>query len=200
MSFYQKQREQIRIKILETAITIFKEKGYENASIDEITKSVGIAKGTFYNFYTSKSEILITWAAEKFSGFDMSAAICHEKTLEQNLITFTGILIEAIEDEVQLFQSFLTEIIKVHGNPSYQVQFDFPAIYREIFRHSSDSGIVCKTLPNVKIAVLNSALFMGIIDWFAAGNSVTGLKDYLTDIIFVCMHGLLGKERSAKSC
>ncbi|MFZ5946073.1 MAG: TetR/AcrR family transcriptional regulator [Bacillota bacterium] len=68
---YQQQREQVKKNILDTSIAIFREKGYENTTIDEITKSIGIAKGTFYNFYPSKSEILISWAAQKFQKIAM---------------------------------------------------------------------------------------------------------------------------------
>ena len=36
---------------------LFAEKGYENTSIEEITATVGVAKGTLYYHFTSKEEI-----------------------------------------------------------------------------------------------------------------------------------------------
>jgi AcrR family transcriptional regulator len=42
-------------KILETALTLFKQKGYENVSIAEICEAAGISTSTFYYQFTSKN-------------------------------------------------------------------------------------------------------------------------------------------------
>lgn len=44
-------------KIFETSMKLFAEKGYDATSIEEITASVGVAKGTLYYHFTSKEEI-----------------------------------------------------------------------------------------------------------------------------------------------
>lgn len=195
MSIYKQQREKIRENILNTSIAIFKEKGYENATVDEITKTVGIAKGTFYNFYKSKSEILISWAAQKFEEVPIYEVLNNSNSVEKNLCRFIEILIKAIEDEERLFQCFLKEIIKVHGVRKYNEQFDFINIYRLIIKNSNNFDKISKSLLDIKIDVLNNSLFMGMINWFSAGNSVEGLNQYLTDIVRVCLYGLLSDEK-----
>lgn len=45
-------------KILETAITLFAEKGYSDVSIREITRAVGIKESSLYNHFASKQQIL----------------------------------------------------------------------------------------------------------------------------------------------
>lgn len=44
-------------KIFETAMKLFAEKGYEGTSVEEITATVGVAKGTLYYHFSSKEEI-----------------------------------------------------------------------------------------------------------------------------------------------
>ena len=44
-------------KIFETSMKLFSEKGYEATSIEEITATVGVAKGTLYYHFSSKEEI-----------------------------------------------------------------------------------------------------------------------------------------------
>lgn len=44
-------------KIFETAMKLFAEKGYEATSVEEITATVGVAKGTLYYHFSSKEEI-----------------------------------------------------------------------------------------------------------------------------------------------
>ena len=44
-------------KIFEIAMKLFSEKGYEATSVEEITATVGVAKGTLYYHFNSKEEI-----------------------------------------------------------------------------------------------------------------------------------------------
>ena len=44
--------------VIETAHQLFIDKGYQATSVQDILDSSGISKGTFYNYFTSKSELL----------------------------------------------------------------------------------------------------------------------------------------------
>lgn len=45
-------------KIFETAVTLIKDKGYDNVTVDEICRTAGLAKGSFYVHYKSKEDIV----------------------------------------------------------------------------------------------------------------------------------------------
>lgn len=51
-------------KIFETSMKLFAQKGYEATSIEEITATVGVAKGTLYYHFSSKEEIFDFLIAE----------------------------------------------------------------------------------------------------------------------------------------
>lgn len=53
--FKEDEREVIRAKLLDAGLQLLK-KDYRSISITEITASIGIAKGTFYNFFSSKEK------------------------------------------------------------------------------------------------------------------------------------------------
>ena len=44
-------------KIFETSMKLFAEKGYDATNIEEITATVGVAKGTLYYHFSSKEEL-----------------------------------------------------------------------------------------------------------------------------------------------
>lgn len=46
-------------QIINAAHHLFIKKGYNASSIQDILDEAGISKGTFYNYFTSKSECLI---------------------------------------------------------------------------------------------------------------------------------------------
>lgn len=45
--------------ILTAALVIFLEKGYHNSTSEEIAKRAGVAKGTLYQYFSSKQEIFL---------------------------------------------------------------------------------------------------------------------------------------------
>lgn len=51
-------RENRREAILTEALDLFAQKGYENTSISELARNVGISKGNIYNYFDSKEDIL----------------------------------------------------------------------------------------------------------------------------------------------
>lgn len=46
--------------IIDKAVVLFAEKGYHATSVQEIAENCGIAKGSFYNYFRSKEELLVS--------------------------------------------------------------------------------------------------------------------------------------------
>ena len=78
--FTEEQRDELRKRIKENALKRFKEKGVRKTTVAELAQSVGIAKGTFYNFYKSKGEL----TADILADFDKASEAQLREQLEKN--------------------------------------------------------------------------------------------------------------------
>ena len=47
-----------RVRIIESALRIFAEKGFQDATISEISKAAGVSDATVYEYFKSKEELL----------------------------------------------------------------------------------------------------------------------------------------------
>jgi AcrR family transcriptional regulator len=47
-----------RDELLDTALALFLENGYDRTSVEQITSTVGVAKGTFYHYFNTKNDLL----------------------------------------------------------------------------------------------------------------------------------------------
>lgn len=56
--FSEEEKREIRSRILRVAEYRFSRYGYKKTSLDEIARDTGIAKGSLYNFFSSKDELL----------------------------------------------------------------------------------------------------------------------------------------------
>ncbi len=61
-----KEYEERKKEIMDTAQTLFYQKGYENTSVNFIIETIGISKGTFYHYFKSKEDLLDN-IVEKFT-------------------------------------------------------------------------------------------------------------------------------------
>lgn len=65
MSLREKKKIETKNRIFEVSGKLFKEKGFEDTTIDEITKEAGIAKGTFFNYFPTKESLIFYFAEQK---------------------------------------------------------------------------------------------------------------------------------------
>ena len=58
------RREKTRMRLLEGAMTVFARQGVEGSAIDEVIRTAGVSRGTFYNYFRSTEELLAAVAQE----------------------------------------------------------------------------------------------------------------------------------------
>ncbi|MBU4438889.1 MAG: TetR/AcrR family transcriptional regulator [Firmicutes bacterium] len=63
--YSNEKRQEIRSQLMMVGLELIKQNGFKKMSIQELTKRVGIAQGTFYNFFSSK-EMLVYELADAY--------------------------------------------------------------------------------------------------------------------------------------
>ena len=61
----EKKKRKTKRAILDAAITLFGEKGYERTSMAALAKEAGIGKSTIYTYFATKREILIAFCEDE---------------------------------------------------------------------------------------------------------------------------------------
>ena len=88
-----KTAEERKNEILDVAEELFAEKGYDNASTNDIIARIGIARGTLYHHFGSKEEILDAIVDRMTrEGISQARNIVNDKSLTI-LKRLTGVLV-----------------------------------------------------------------------------------------------------------
>lgn len=87
VSLKERQRQQREALILQAAEEIITEKGYYEASIDEVVARVGIAKGTFYAHFANKEALIVALFAREIerSLHEIDAIFASKRTVRAKL-------------------------------------------------------------------------------------------------------------------
>jgi AcrR family transcriptional regulator len=120
------RREDSREAILEAALTLFTEKGYEGTSIDDIRTEVGFrSKASLYTHFTSKEEIsnaLIKRILEKIDKVIVSA---EKSSKNDHLSRFKNVFRAYIEWALNHRQEFAFRIIRAQELRMLTGHYDF---------------------------------------------------------------------------
>ena len=61
------RKENTRRKVFKAALELFADQGFEKTIIEDITKRANVAKGTFYNFFSKKEDVLVYYLESKIA-------------------------------------------------------------------------------------------------------------------------------------
>ncbi len=64
------KKQLTRGKIIQAAVSLFREKGFETTTVQEITETAEIAKGTFFNYFPTKESIMQSLAEDRLQEID----------------------------------------------------------------------------------------------------------------------------------
>lgn len=140
-------------KIFETSMKLFAQKGYDATSIEEITATVGVAKGTLYYHFSSKEEIFKFLVEEGVKLLKNSIAIKTSK-LTNSIDKIKAIILIEIKVLVK-YESFMTIILSEIWGTSPRSKmcrdyvFEYIQMIQEIVEDGMKKGEILEANPNV---------------------------------------------------
>lgn len=188
--FNDETRKKIKLALLNNGFEFIKKYGMKKTSIDEIVKSVGIAKGTFYNFFKSKEDFVLqileyrrSLVQVEFTKRLNAKGFLDKKDIHDFLITLAygdfniyGYLTD--EDLSRLYSSFPERI-----KPSMEVHKAGATQILSLIRDKNPNcnwQVVTNYVKIIVISVINKNKLLE--DAFSA--SIDGLIEMTLDYIF----------------
>ena len=156
-------------RIIECALKLINEKGFDNVSVSEITKEAGVSKGAFYIHFKSKEDLIEQEINIFYDEFKLDEA----KSKKERLEYFIFESIKHIKDSgIKMCQEWFSHSVKgsFYGKAKYS--YDYKTIL-EIIKDASKT----KEILSVYYGALNLWCFTdGII------NPEEIIKDYLKNM------------------
>lgn len=104
----RKDRERLfrKNEIMEAAIKLFSEKGYEHTTLDEIAVASEFGKGTIYNYFANKEEIYLEILRRSTSNYVEMFEKAYNETsnLKDFLLSFTKNIFEYSLSNIEIFK------------------------------------------------------------------------------------------------
>lgn len=90
-----KKAERTKAKLTASARKLISERGFDNVSVEEITKDAGVAKGTFYHYFVCKEDVVREFSTRVIEEIFTTAMTMPGGPQEKLTYYFNAILHEA---------------------------------------------------------------------------------------------------------
>ncbi|KUO60290.1 MAG: TetR family transcriptional regulator [Gracilibacter sp. BRH_c7a] len=111
MNRRERKKEETKGNIIRSAVTLFREKGFQETSMEEISEKADISKGTLYNYFQDKESILIAHFQSSIinHGSEFKASIKNIPGIEKRLnylLDFASQILENNKDLATIYLRF----------------------------------------------------------------------------------------------
>lgn len=165
-----------RAEILDVAGTLFENKGFSSTSVDEIVRTAGVAKGTFYYYFKSKEDVLDALVQEVSSKMaEQSQAIADEpeRGAIEKICAIVGAQKGVGEDERNIVDEMhRPENRELHDRLNIETVRVFGAILATVIEQGNKEGVfqVDDPLSTIQFILAGSQLLFGygVFNWTPA--------------------------------
>lgn len=191
----ERNKQRVRERIYYAALALFTEKGYDQTSVDEIAEAADVARGTFFNHFQHKEDIISAWGEERRKR--LIVYLEEHKPVEREsrlarLHECMCILAKINQEEQALTSAMLTAWVRA-GRPLVEEPY-VARIFAGILADGIRTGELRSTVdPDRAGAVLRDIYFGALYLWSqpSADPPPSGsLEHELTARLHLFLHGI----------
>ncbi len=172
MTRRQELAQQTKYSLIDSALALFESQGYEAVTIEDITTKAGVAKGSFYTYFSNKSEIIVEefWKIDAYYESWARENLAVPAPAGEKLLAFTRAQMTYIREVVgnaNLKILYANQLLpasepKVINNPERQ----WYKIVGQIVREGQADGLFRQDLGAERLAALfNQSVRSVFLDW-----------------------------------
>jgi AcrR family transcriptional regulator len=126
LSRKERERQFKRREIVDAARVVFAQRGFANATLDEIAEKAEFGKGTLYNYFSSKEELFETVLADGFDEIlDIATETCEseETDVRTAYTSFARRLLSYLFTHIPMHALIMREVHKMERNSHFATMF-----------------------------------------------------------------------------
>lgn len=184
-----KKREK-RERLLNASLRLFREKGYEQTKVSEITRAAGVAKGTFFNYFPTKERVLLALGEQMLGrlGRVETRDVFQQKNTRGKVKAMFYALASGLDADRELVKEMVYRGLRLPDLvDNSRAQLDFRAMLILLIEQGKRKGEIREDVDVSFVAdTLYTLYFQQIVIWCSTDfqTSLPDLLDRVVDLIF----------------
>ncbi len=167
----ERKKAHLRQQIVETALKLFRQRGYENTRIDDIVQVLEVSQPTFFRYFPSKDAVLREIGRRAFArqAESLKSELSSQATTGERLRRFYETLAKVTEDGRPLWQAVILAgaMDPVRSPELRKSEGTAFGLLCEILARGQAGGDITRDFPVVYLAEFMEGLFNTVVRQWA---------------------------------
>lgn len=181
----ERKKDETRERIFKAAVRLFREKGFENTTIDDITERADVAKGTFFNYFPKKESVLGYLTNSQLADAEEFAVTLLQarQPTRKKLIALLQRIASVYEEEPELSQYVMRESMRRAYTPSDSVHIHWHTLLTGLIEQGRQAGELRRDLDATRAVYVLGSTYMGtVFMWLMCQSSEPGCEGMTFDL------------------
>jgi len=182
-----------RAQVLEIAVRLFNEQGYDGTSVSSLATALGLSKAALYHHFTSKEQILEIALDDALGGLEsvLDGALADEGTAATRLVTVIAGAVRVLTSRLPQ----VTLLLRVHGNSEVErAALERRRIFDQRVAHlvgqAQQEGALRRDIRPSVTTRLMFGMINSIIEWYRPAHTSLTPEELVDDVTRVIFDGL----------
>ncbi|MEU8247752.1 helix-turn-helix domain-containing protein [Nonomuraea sp. NPDC048916] len=194
----ERNRDAMRARVYEAAVSLFGEKGFTATSFDDIAERADVARATVFNHFRRKDEFLLAWGDERRRR--LSALLIQESTREVGVVNQLTRCMRALSDVTTQERALTSELLLAWvrtGAPVLEEPYS-AYVFAQIVTDGKARGEVRPDVDPVMAGQLIRDMYLGTLyRWVgASAEPPFSLAEAMTGALRLIFDGILTRPRA----
>ncbi len=180
--------------VLRAAVEVFNERGYDGASMEHLSKRLGVAKSAIYHHVSGKEELLQLALDRALDGWSQAAE--HARALDEPAVARLEALVRGTVAVLEAQLPYVTLLLRVRGNTAVERaalerRKSFDRLVAELVAEAERDGDIRPDIDPRDTARLLFGMINSIVEWYRPGRRTPGQPTLADTVCAVAFDGLL---------
>ena len=185
----ERKKQTTEQRIIEAAVVLFHENGFDETTVKEITDRANVAKGTFFHYFPTKESIMTALIQER-----VTAAIafvqseeCHQLTFNERLEAYFHFLLSDYDVNPQFSAKSFIHLIETENTLLNHWKILLSEAKRTNELDSNVNILECSH-------IMNSQFYYALMMFSKRGYAKQTFIDVIMKLINICIYGIIGQR------
>jgi AcrR family transcriptional regulator len=192
----ERKKRETRLRLMQAALRLFHEHGYDAATVEQIAAAADVAKGTFFNYFETKEAILpalVAWRLQQLEEALLPEHGAPASPVARIKLALCLIAEDPLTDAL-LAQRLFAAMMKQRESHDAHPGHALTRLLAEQIRQAQAAGEVRADLDPIYLGgVIRALLFQHVMMWHH-GHRPTPLPELLNDAVDLLLEGIAGPE------
>ena len=178
----ERKKDETRQRIFEAAISLFREKGFEATTVDEITEKADVGRGTFFNYFPRKEAVFAYMEEVQAAALDdlLPTLLSSAGTTRECLVRATQLAAAPYASDREMARLIFSEWVKRDICAPSEAEARGRVFINQLLERGRQRGEFRTDVDNTRGAAIIKGVFLAtLFQWLYCAE---GSPEHFTDL------------------